>query len=100
MMKLLAFALACSLAGCATAPAPVTIEKPIEVKIPVAVPCVKGLPDQPVFLDDRALLTGSGAQVFDRVWADHLARRDYIDELRAVLIGCARPIPDNAAPTK
>lgn len=88
MTKLLAFALACSLSACASAPAPVTIEKPIEVKIPVAVPCIKKVPDGPAFLDDQALLAGSGAQVFDRVWADHLARRDYINELRAVLLGC------------
>lgn len=87
MTKLLAFALACSLSACASAP-PVTIEKPIEVKIPIAEPCIKQVPDAPAFLDDRALLDGSGAQVFDRVWADHLARRDYINELRAVLLGC------------
>lgn len=89
MPKLLAFALLCSLAGCATTIPPVTIVKTVEVKVPVPVACISDPLRAPAFLDDRTLLTGSGAQVFDKVWADHLARRDYIDELQALVDGCS-----------
>lgn len=88
-MKSLLLAPLLLLAACATAPA--VIEKPVEVKVPVAIKCLQFAPDKPAFLDDVDLLTGSGAQVFDRVWADHLARRDYEGELEAALGACIKP---------
>lgn len=100
MMKSIAFVLACSLlAGCGSAPPkPAVISKPIEVKVAVPVPCIDKVPDGPVFQSDSELLAGSGAQVFDKVWADHKSRRDYTDILVAAIQAClAHPA---AAPSK
>lgn len=93
MLKSVVFVLACSLlGGCVTAPIPpAIISNPVEVKIPVPVPCVKQVPAAPTLSDDKSLLTGSGAQVFDNVWADHLSRRNYEGELSAAIAGCVIP---------
>lgn len=93
MLKSAAFALACSLlVGCAPMqPKPAVITKPVEVDIAVAVPCLKKIPDSPAFASDLELMTGSGAQVFDKVWADHLGRRDYEDTLIAAMLACLAP---------
>jgi hypothetical protein len=94
-MKSFAFAVLCSilLAACVTAPEqpPVMATQTVEVKQAVPVPCVDTIPPAPAFLSDRALLTGSGAVVADQLWSDHLERRDYIDQLVAVLLKCKTP---------
>lgn len=93
MLRSFAFALACSLlAGCVGAPPkPAVISKPVVVKVAVPVPCIDKIPDAPVLESDRDLLAGSGAQVFDKVWADHLSRRDYQGVLLAALKACLAP---------
>lgn len=93
MLKSAAFALACSLlAGCASMqPKPAVISRPVEVKIAMPVSCITKIPDQPAFSSDRDLLTGSGAQIFDKVWADHLSHRDYENILIAALEACLAP---------
>ncbi|WP_175787603.1 hypothetical protein [Burkholderia anthina] len=100
MKNWLICALACSLAllgGCATAPAPVTVATPVEAKVPVPVPCIQEVPQPPApFLSDADLLEGSGAQVADKLWADHIARRDYIASLTGVLLACVA-LPATAA---
>lgn len=93
MKKLLTSALLGSLliAGCATAPAepPVVVSKPVEAKVEVSTSCVSAIPQPDSdFLSDAILLTGSGSQVADNLWADHLERRDYIAKLVAALSGC------------
>jgi hypothetical protein len=95
MTKLRICVLVCSalLAGCAVAPAepPVIQTKAIEAKVIVSTPCVSAIPSAPDLLSDRDLLTGTGKQVADQLWADHLEQRDYIGELVAALTGCMAP---------
>ena len=94
MLRFSVFVLACSLlmAGCSTTqPVPAVISRPVEVKIPVPVPCISAIPAGPDFMTDRVLLQGSGAQVFDKVWADHKMRQDYEGELLAALTACIEP---------
>ncbi len=99
-MKSLLFALACSLAltNCLSAcgelaaapPAPPVMDvKTVDVKIQTPVPCVKNRPVPPAAVSDRDLLTGSGAQVFDKTWADHIEKGDYIAQLETIVSGCA-----------
>lgn len=94
-MKSFAFAVLCSLllVACAVAPEqpPVMNTQTVEVKQAVPVPCVDAIPAAPAFLSDKALLTGSGAVVADQLWSDHIERRDYIDQLLAVLLKCKTP---------
>jgi hypothetical protein len=95
-MRLRICALLCSalLAGCVSAPSqpPIVETKAIEAKVEVSTPCVSALPQPDMeFLSDKALLTGTGSQVADQLWADHLERRDYIDKLLAALTGCMAP---------
>lgn len=93
MRKSLAFVLACSLlAGCVgMQPKPAVISEPVVAKVAVPVPCITKIPDAPAFASDKELLTGSGGQVFDKTWADHLMRRDYENVLIAVLEACVAP---------
>lgn len=71
------------------------VAKPVTVDVAVAVPCLKNIPvNRDSFLSDRDLLAGSGAQVADNLWADHLGRRDYEDKLLAAIQACI------AQPTK
>ncbi|MEA0988971.1 hypothetical protein U6010_11015 [Pseudomonas aeruginosa] len=79
------------LAGCTGTP-PVTIEKPVEVKVPVAVACVERLPTKPVFKSDEQLKRGSSYQVVNDLLADRLAREIYEAELEALLSGCVQPV--------
>jgi hypothetical protein len=93
-MKSLVFALVCSLlVACGAAPIkPAIIYKTQDVDIAVAVPCLKKIPQQQKsFLSDQDLLSGSGAQVFDKVWADHLGRRDDEQKLLAAMQACIAP---------
>lgn len=92
MLKSLGFVLLCSaLGGCVTTgevPLAV-ISKPAKVSAPEPVPCLAAPHKSPVFSTDKELLTGSGAQVFDKVWSDHLARRGYEHDLAASLAACS-----------
>lgn len=94
-MKSLIFALSCSLAlaACDSAPVqpPVMDTQTITVTREVPVPCVSTLPVAPAFQVDKDLLTGSGKQVADQLWIDHIERKDYEAQLVAVLIGCQKP---------
>jgi hypothetical protein len=96
MMKSRICALLCSalVAGCAVAPAetPIIQTKAVEAKVIVSTPCVSAIPAAPDLLSDKDLLTGSGKQVADQLWADHLEQRDYIGELVAALTGCVAPL--------
>lgn len=92
-MKSLACALLCSLlVACGVKHEdikPVIVDKPVTVDVAVAVPCLEKIPVSHVqFLSDLALLTGSGAQVADNLWADHLGRRDYENKLVAAIQAC------------
>ncbi|RKP44695.1 hypothetical protein [Pararobbsia silviterrae] len=94
-MKSLLCALLCSaaLAACASgpaiAPAPVLDVKVQTVDVPTPVACVDKVPDKPALLSDQDLLAGSGAQVVDQLWRDHVQRRDYEAVLEPIVSKCA-----------
>lgn len=93
MRKSIAFVAACSLlAGCmGMQTKPAVISKPVVAKEAIAVSCIKEMPKAPAFASDKDILAGSGAQVFDKLWADHLSHRDYENVLLAVLEACLAP---------
>jgi len=81
----LAAVLSFCLAGCATAPGPAT---PVEVSVPVLVPCKAPIPARPAFAVD-ALPVGEG------IWnqmavlrAERLQRMGYEAELEAAVGAC------------
>ena len=74
-----------SLVGCATTPPPA---QPVEVHVPVAVPCKAPTPERPAFAVD-ALALGSG--VWDQMAAlraERLQRKGYEAELEAAVKAC------------
>jgi hypothetical protein len=64
----------------------------VEVKVAVPVPCIDSIPPGPPVLSDKQLMSGSGAQVVDKLWIDHLQGKDYTARLVAVLLACIRPV--------
>jgi len=51
--RILATALAAALTGCATTPATITRDRPVEVRIPVPQPCAAAKPARPAALAER-----------------------------------------------
>lgn len=83
LMQLIAIGL---LAGCC--PKPTIIREPVEVKVPVAVPCGAKQPEKPKWAMDT--LTAS-ANIFDKGLAaikEIEQRRQYERELEATLKAC------------
>lgn len=81
------------LAGCAGTPPPVIVEKIVEVKVEVPVPCLSApLPTEPVPLRDRYSYdewTAMGtAEREALVLAQGLDRRVYGDQATSLLTGC------------
>lgn len=73
------------LGGCATTPPPV---QPVEVKVPVAVPCKVPMPERPLFAVD-GLPLGSG--IWDQMKAlraERWQRQGYETELEAAVKAC------------
>lgn len=74
---------ACILAGCATAPL-----MPVEVKVPVSVPCATTAPARPAYEFDRLPATASDGEKVLALARDWLRARKYEAELEAALAGC------------
>ncbi|MHA6904915.1 hypothetical protein ACKZDW_07785 [Ralstonia syzygii subsp. celebesensis] len=73
------------LAGCATAPRPA---QPVEVSVPVAVPCKAPVPERPAFAVD-ALPIGSGIwEQMKALRAERFQRKGYEAELEAAVNAC------------
>ena len=102
-MKSVFSALACSLAlaacGVAPAQAPVMNTQTVTVTAEVPVPCVDSIPASPEFQSDADLLSGTGSQVADKLWADHIEHKDYVADLLAVLMKCEK-LPTQSAVLK
>ncbi|MGV7210514.1 hypothetical protein ACLB1G_21985 [Oxalobacteraceae bacterium A2-2] len=75
----------CMLAGCATRP-----PAPVEVKVPVVVPCVTTVPARPVYEFDRLPATASDGEKVLAPAKDWLRSRRYEAELEAALDGCSQ----------
>jgi hypothetical protein len=84
--------LACLLLSACAGREQVIVEKPVEVKVPVTVPCVKLKPDEPV-----ALQTTIGRQAWDAMTTDQrekllnaqaMRRKSFGDKLTVATAGC------------
>jgi hypothetical protein len=80
------------LAGCET-----TAWRPVEVRIPVPVPCIAALPDRPATTPDDALKAMSDYRLVLTLAADRAALRGHVEELRALLAPCTES-PGKAIP--
>jgi len=81
--------------GCGSVPveqpiSPVTHTQVIETLVAVPVPCIDAVSASPSFLSDADLLAGPNNSTVDRIWRDHLQRKQWEGVLTAQLIACAR----------
>lgn len=78
------------LGGCAGV-SPLTIFKPVEVKVPVAVPCIskKDIPVEPVYELDSANILGNIDDKGVLALKEIEQRRLWQSQAKAVLIKCA-----------
>lgn len=72
------------LAGCASGPPPL----PVEVRVPVATPCITEALARPDLLTDGALAALDDYRLVLELARDRRRRQGYIAELEAVLAGC------------
>ena len=80
--------------GCGSAPveqpiSAVTHTQVVETQVAVPVPCIDAVPASPLFLSDVELLASPNSSVVDRIWRDHLQRKQWEGILTAQLIACA-----------
>jgi hypothetical protein len=80
--------------GCGSVPveqlvSPVTHTQIVETHIAVPVPCIDAVPASPLFLSEADLLAGPNSSTVDRIWRDHLQRKQWEGILTAQLIACA-----------
>lgn len=85
-MRALIVMLAAILAGCAS-PSRIMLADPVEIKIPVRVPCIKTVPAAPVWAFNPAADASTYALV-DNLLIEREQRRIYEAELMAVMRGC------------
>jgi hypothetical protein len=92
VFRILLTTLACSLLAACTANPPIIVEKPVEVKVPVTVPCVKERPGEVVGLRDRvgradwdALSTDQREKLLQAQAQD---RKAFGDRLTVATAGC------------
>ena len=79
------FAIACAvlLAGCASAP-----PAPVRVEIPVFTPCVKVVPQRPIYEFDKLPATATDGEIILALARDWPQGREYEKVLGAVIEGC------------
>lgn len=75
------------LAGCQSAP--VTIDRPVRVEVPVPVACLSSVPPRPATTDDKALQLLDDYRLVLTIWRDLLVLRGYVAALEALLAPCA-----------
>ena len=72
------------LAGCASGPPPL----PVEVRVPVATPCITEALSRPDLLTDGALAALDDYRLVLELARDRRLRQGYIAELEAAVAGC------------
>lgn len=77
------------LAGCQTAP--VTIDRPVRVEVPVPVPCLSSLPARPATTDDHDLKAMDDFTAVLTMRRDTLVLRAHVETLEALLGPCVAP---------
>lgn len=75
------------LAGCQSAP--VTIDRPVRVEVPVPVACLSSVPPRPATTDDQALQLLDDYRLVLTIWRDLLVLRGHVAALEALLAPCA-----------
>lgn len=80
--------------GCGSVPvehavSAVTHTQVVETYVAVPVPCIDAVPVSPPFLSDADLLVGPNGSTVDRIWRDHLQRKQWEGVLTAQLVACA-----------
>lgn len=83
MKTLFAVVLALLLAACAS-----QVVRPVEVKIPVAVPCNVDTPKKPIFAVDALPIGSNIWQQMAALRADRINRLAYEKELEAAIAAC------------
>lgn len=86
MKELIMAAVVALLAGCATKQSAVYVPQPVSV--PVAVPCIASLPDEPAYPFDDVPLDAEIGVFVDALQADRLMRKAHILRLRALIVPC------------
>ncbi|MCX4145627.1 MULTISPECIES: hypothetical protein [Paraburkholderia] len=51
-------------------------------------PCIDSVPPTPVFLSDAELLAAPNGLAVDRLWRDHLQRKQWEGQLEALVVAC------------
>lgn len=75
--------------GCATAP--VIVEKPVYVRVPVTEPCVDSIPEEP-FYETKTLRTDDDLDAAATAYLIEIEQRKiHIAELRGLMAGCVKP---------
>lgn len=91
-MKSLTILICLALAGCC--PKPSIIREPVEVMVPVPVPCDAKLPVKPIWKLDAPEVRKAGLFLKGNSSLQELEqRRQYERELEAALSACIAPIP-------
>jgi hypothetical protein len=67
---------------------PVVHTETVEAKVQVPVSCIDSLPSSPAFLPDAALLAAPNGSAVNRIWRDHLQRKQWEGQLEALLFAC------------
>lgn len=83
------------LVGCASGPPPL----PVEVRVPIVVPCIAEAPVRPELLSDGALAALDDYRLVLELARDRRLRQGYIAELEAVLAGCSELVLNPAGIT-
>lgn len=96
MKTLQLIALCLCLAACC--PPQMVVREPVEVKVPVPVPCKIDLPQKPIWQLDYPEVRSAGLFVKGNSALVELEqRRQYERELEAALLACTAPVTSQAA---
>lgn len=87
----LILAAAIVLSGCPSAPE--VRYEPIEVPVPVKIPCAVAPPEEPKWAVDELAADANDFRVAQAYRAERRQREQYVKEMNAAIAGCARHNP-------
>ena len=88
LCSVLLFVPGCGSASVDQPVSPVTHTQVVETHVAVPVPCIDAVLASPLFLSDADLLAGPNSSTVDRIWRDHLQRKQWELVMAAQLIAC------------
>ena len=78
--------------GCGSAPpapvSPVVHAETVEAKVEVPISCIDSMPRAPAFLSDTDLLATPNGSAVDRLWRDHIQRKQWESQIEPLLLAC------------